>query len=368
MLRVLQIVSIMNRGGLETRLMDIFRNIDRNQIIFDFYTNSLEQGEYDKEIKELGGIVYKSSPINIFSLKSKEEEFTTFCISHPEYNIVHSHINEWSTIFCKAAESANKKIRIAHSRGANTTLSVKWLIKQVLKKNICRYATHYFAVSNIAAKYLFGNKVVDSGKVYIVPNAIDCNTFKYNAVMRQYKRSELGIINNMAFIHVGNFTEAKNHAFLVDVFAEESKIHKNAVLLLAGEGDNSNIIKRVKQKGIEDKVFFLGKRTDVNELLFAADCFLFPSKHEGFPGAVLEAETSGLICLISDRITPEVRLSNQVIMLPLIKSKWVDEIEKQLHRIQKIDRNGKNEIVIRAGYDIRDVCLFYLNFYKECME
>lgn len=368
MLRVLQIVSVMNRGGLETRLMDIFRNIDRSQIIFDFYTNSLEKGEYDKEIEELGGIVYKSSPLNIFSLKSKEEEFKSFCISHPEYCIVHSHVNEWSTIFCKAAEKAHLKIRIAHSRGANTTVSVKWLIKQILKKNICKYATHYFAVSEIAAKYLFGNKIVDSGKVYIVPNAIDCNTYKYNSAMREKKRSELGINKNMTFIHVGNFTEAKNHPFLIDVFAEESKIHNDAILLLAGDGDNSNIIKMVKQKGIEDKVFFLGKRTDVNGLLFAADCFLFPSKHEGFPGAVLEAETSGLICLISDRITPEVKLSNQVIMLPLIKRKWVDEIERQIHRIEHYDRNGKNEIVVRAGYDIRDVCLFYLNFYMECME
>ena len=176
----------------------------------------------------------------------------------------------------------------------------------------------------------------------------------------------LGIDDKVVFIHVGNFTEAKNHEFLISVFAQIS-ISENFTLLLVGGGDDRKFREMVKEKRIEEKVMFLGKRDDVNKLLFASDYFLFPSKHEGFPGAVLEAETSGLTCFISDRITSEVRIWDRVIMLPLIEEVWVSEIMINIEKDISIDREEGFERVVQAGFDIVDVSNFYLEFYKDCI-
>ena len=180
MIRVLHVVSKMNRGGLETRLMDLFRNIDRSRCVFDFYTNSLDTGEYDEEIRQLGGKVFKSSPLTPFNIAKKTREFQDFCSEHSEYSIVHCHMNEWSTVFCKAAMKAGVKTRIAHSRGANTTFSFRWLFKQMMKKDICKYATHLLAVSEVAADYLFGSNSIKQKGAEVIPNTIECSKYRFN--------------------------------------------------------------------------------------------------------------------------------------------------------------------------------------------
>lgn len=367
MIRVLHIVTIMNRAGLESRLMDIYRNIDRERVQFDFYTNRMESGDFDNEILELGGIVFYSNSIRIFRENKKCMEFEHFLQEHKEYKIIHSHVNEWSTIFCKAAMRAKVPVRIAHSRGANQTLSFKSFYKNGVAIPLKQYATHWFAVSKEAGEHLFGKKAINEGKVSILPNAIKTDDFRFNPTIREKVRYSLKITDETVMIHVGNLSPVKNHMYLLKVFDYVKKQNNNAKLLLVGEGSQRKKIEQwIADNHYEDSVSLLGKRSDVSELLQAADIFVFPSLHEGFPGAVLEAETTGLKCYISDKITQEVVLTPQVSKLSIKDSPsiWAERILDE----RNYERLDCSSVIREAGYDIYDLASkmekFYINLFE----
>ena len=366
MIRILQIVTIMNRAGLESRLMDIYRNINREKIQFDFYTNRMEIGDFDNEILELGGIVFYSNGIQAFREKKKCIDFERFLQEHKEYRIVHSHVNEWSSIFCKAAMIAKVPVRIAHSRGANQTISLKGIYKNAVARSIKQYATHYFAVSKEAGEHLFGKKAVNDGLVRILPNAIDTNRFRFDPIVRKIVRDRLKITDETVIIHVGNLSPVKNHMYLLKVFDSVKKQDNRIKLLLVGEGNQRVKIEQwIADNNYEDSVSLLGKRSDVSELLQAADIFVFPSLHEGFPGAVLEAETSGLKCYISDTVTQEVVLTSYVSKMSIKDSPsiWAKRILDE----RNYERIDCSSIVRTAGYDISDLASvmekLYINLY-----
>lgn len=363
MIRVLHVVTIMNRAGLESRLMDIYRNIDRSRIQFDFYTNRQSKGDFDEEILSLGGRVFYSNPILLGREIKKVVEFESFLRQNREYRIIHSHVNEWSALYCIGAKKADVPNRIVHSRGANKTLSPKTLYKNILKQFIKRNATHYLAVSKEAGIHLFGEKAFNEGTVNIFPNAIETSNFRFDEDLRKEVRRELGIEGNFAIFHVGNLSPVKNHNYLLKIFIELRKIEPASKLVLIGEGEERKSIEKFIDKNkIGDAVQLLGKRSDVPLLLQAADCFIFPSFHEGFPGAVLEAETSGLPCYISDTITKEVVLTNKVraLSIKLPPKEWAEEIvaNKDIERTDSVDQ------IVRAGYDIKDLCERMAFFYE----
>ena len=367
MIRVLHIVTIMNRSGLESRLMDIYRNIDRNKIQYDFYTNRMESGEFDSEIEKLGGKVYHSNAIRPGKELQKKSEFKRFLLDHPEYNIIHAHVNEWSTIFCKAAKEIRIPTIIAHSRGANTDFTLKTAYKNILRIPIKNYVTHCFAVSEKAGEHLFGKRAVKQGKVKVLPNAIDTEKYRLNNDIRLRKRKELGLDSSFVVIHVGRFEHQKNHIFLLEIFNIIHKERPNAKLLLIGNTKGSlypKTVSWVHQHGLDNNVIFLGERKDVSELLQSADFFIFPSFHEGFPGAALEAETSGLPCLISDSVTQEIVLTDRVKQMSLKSSAdmWAKETMKMITR----ERTDCVETIKSAGYDIYDLSRRMENFYMRC--
>ena len=363
MIRILNVVTIMNRAGLESRLMDIYRHIDREKIQFDFYTNRNEKGEFDDEIVSLGGRVIYSNPIAAGRENRKVREFREFLKDHNDYKIMHSHVNEWSTIFCKGAAQAGVPCRIAHSRGANASKSLKALYKNHIKRGLKKYATHYLAVSKEAGIHLFGEKDFNEGKVRVFPNAIDTERFRFDQEIRNRYRKILGLDDSLTVIHVGNLSVVKNHQYLLDIFCEIKRMETVAKLLLVGEGDQRrNIEKFVQENQIQKDVLILGKRSDVPQLLQAADVFVFPSFHEGFPGAVLEAETAGLPCLISDSITKEVMITKNVKAMSIHREPryWADEV---LH-YKGFKRSDCVTEVAKAGYDIRSLSEKMESFYK----
>ncbi len=366
MIKVLHVVTQMNRAGLENRIMDIYREINRNNVQFDFYTNRTEAGLYDSEIKNLGGAVYYSSPISKTGLKRKEKEFLTFLQEHKEYKIIHSHVNEWSTVFCKAAKKANVPIRIAHSRGANQEKNIKRYIKDIIKLPLCNYANFYFAVSKKAAIHLFNKKTNKKGLVQIWPNAIDCKKYRYSQSKRDNARKYFDCVDDFVVIHVGNFSKVKNHSFLIQIFKEIHEINNKAILLLAGEGEELDNIKNlVISLGIEDKVRFLGSISEIKELLAAGDVFVFPSFNEGFPGSVLEAEAAGLPCVISDTITPEVVLVKSCTQLPLTcdAETWA----KKALELSEVGHEDNYFTLKEKGYDVQSVANSYEKFYINCL-
>jgi len=361
-IRILQVVTQMNRAGLESRLMDIYRNIDRDVIQFDFFTFNKEKGYFDDEILSLGGIVYYSDSISAFNMFQIANKLQKFFLGHLNYKIVHCHMNQWCGIILRGAKKADIQIRIAHSRTAITKLTIKNFVKNLIKLNVNKYATHRFAVSNEAGEWLFGKRYVKNEKVKIWPNAINMSAFKYNEENRKVYRKSFGIDNFFVLIHVGNIRPEKNHRFLIDLLGLITEGERNPILLVVGEDYmNGQLQKYVKKKSLTDRVLFLGNRTDVPELLHASDMFLFPSFYEGFPGAVLESQAAGLTTIISESVTSEVCITKLVRKYPLKDiAGWKDAIESS----NTVNRVQFMKSLKESMYDINKLTIRMQEFYK----
>lgn len=363
-IRVLCVVNQMNRAGVESRLMDIYRNLDRSIIQFDFYTCRLEEGQYDKEIFSMGGNVFYNKPLSIGEFYIIPKRFYEFMVTHPEYKIVHAHMNQWCGLILKGAKKAGVSVRIAHSRTALGTLTIKNMAKNMLKVVTNKYATHLFAVSKKAGIWLFGKNAIKNNKVQVWPNAIDCNKYLLNNEIRESVRNELQLKDEFTIIHVGNFRPEKNHKFLLEIFKEILTMEKNSSLILVGEDYSLGEYQDLTLKmGIVDKVIFLGSRNDVYRILQAGDVFVFPSIYEGLPGAVLEAQAASLPCLISDTITDEVCISPYVkrLSLSLSAKQWAEYA-------LECSKKGKNNSYIyfeRAGFDVVSLAKKLSDFYID---
>ena len=366
--RVLVVVSQLNRGGLECRLMDILRVIDFDRVCIDIFTYHLEKGIMDDEAKELGCTIYYNKPLTIKNMYSYVDYFSDFLNKHPFYHIVHAHQDAWCSVFCKGAYKAGVPIRIAHSRTAISSFSLKNFAKNVIKIPTVKYATHFFAVSKKAGEWLFGKKLMSSGKVQIWKNAIDCNKYVYKEQVRQKMRAQLGVSDELVIMHVGNFTKPKNHEFIINVFEQLILNGINAKLVLVGadtsvEHNQMRIQAIVNEKMLADKVIFLGTRDDVYNVLQAGDVFLFPSIFEGLPGAVVEAQASGLPCVLSDTITKEVIILDSTIMLSLQTSPamWAKRVEQ----LAGYERKNTLMEMKQAGFDIHSVVDDLTKFYES---
>lgn len=294
-LRVLHVVVNMNRGGAETLLMNLYRNIDRSKIQFDFLT--CKEGVFDEEIMQLGGNVYRVPYITEVGHLKYLKALTDFFMKYPHYQIVHSHMDKMSGFVLRAAKKAEISVRIAHSHstrseGGAAARIYKWYAGTLISK----YATDFVSCSKEAAEWLFGNK---SDRTVFLKNGIDLEQFKYSLKVRESIRSELKIKENQFIVgHVGRFSMPKNHSYLLEVFKEFLSYREDAILLLVGDGPLLPETKRkVEEMQLTKNVEFLGSRSDVEQLLQAFDIFLFPSFFEGFPVSVIEAQASGFLAL-----------------------------------------------------------------------
>ena len=366
-IRIAQIIGKWVGGGVESVVMNYYRHIDRTKIQFDFICDEDSTNIPYDEIEQLGGRVILVPPYQKVFEYQKE---LIKIFKDNNYKIVHSHINTLSVFPLRAAKKAGVPIRIAHSH--STTNKKEWkrnLVKQVLRPFSKVYATDYMCCSELAGRWLFGNKEYDKGNVYLLNNAIDLDKFKYDEKIRKEKRKELNIKEDTLVIgHVGRFVEQKNHRFLIDIFNEVHKQKENSILLLVGQGPLMEEMKeKVKTLGIEDSVKFLGQRTDINELYNAMDLFLFPSLYEGLGMVLIEAQANGLPCIASTEIPKIAKVINNVSFLKLRCSAnfWCDEIIKMIGRKCLTDI----KLLVKEGYDIKieSSKLFekYIKLYKD---
>ena len=336
-IRIAQIMGKWVGGGVEAVVMNYYRHIDRNKIQFDFICDDDSTCIPKEEIESLGGKVILIPPYQkVFKYHKKLKRV----LKEGQYKIVHSHINALSVFSLCAAKSAKIPVRIAHSH--STSNKKEW--KKTLLKNMLRpfsklFATDYFCCSELAGRWLFGNKTYAQGKVYLLNNAIDVDKFKYNEKVRKTKRKELNIKDKDLVIgHIGRFVKQKNHEFLIDIFNEIHKQNKNTVLLLAGEGPlKEEIQEKVKSLGLEKSVQFLGQRNDANELYQAMDAFVLPSLYEGLPVVGVEAQASGLPCFFSTDMTKETKVLDESIFIELVYTpkKWADTILRALKETKR---------------------------------
>lgn len=359
-IRVLHVVTTMNRGGLETMLMNYYRHIDRNVVQFDFLEHRDNESDYDQEILALGGRIFRLPKLNPFSILY-HKKLSAFFRHHQEYKIVHVHQDCLSSIALKAAYQNHVPIRIAHSHSASQDQNIKIVVKKALMKSIPRYATQLFACSKEAGDWMF------SGSDYqIVKNAIDTKLFLFNKKKRALIRNNLGIPDSKLVIgHVGRFNYPKNHDFLIDIFYEIQKLNKNSILLLVGIGDLETSIKeKVVRLRLADKVMFMGKRSNVNELMQAMDVFVFPSNYEGLPVTLVEAQASGLPVIKSSNVPDQCALTPLVVSLSLelSASDWAEAIIK----IEKgYIRKSTSEYIFKHHFDIEKNAEWLQKFYQE---
>lgn len=312
-IRVAQILGKMNGGGVEAVVMNYYRHIDRSKVQFDFLVDSDSTLVPREEIKSLGGRVFEIPPYQHVVEYQRELQRL---FKEEDWKIVHSHINALSVFPLRAAKKAGVPVRIAHSHSTSGKGEyAKNALKAVLKTQSNRYPTHRFACSRFAGEWLFGK----DANFEVVYNAIDLNSFRFNAGAREQARTDLGLVGGQFVIgHVGRFMTQKNHPFLIDVFAEVAKRRDDAVLLLVGSGEDEDSIKAlVDEHGLSDCVKFLGQRNDVNRLYQAFDVFVLPSLYEGLGLVGVEAQVSGLPCLLSDVIPREVDVAGECTFLPI---------------------------------------------------
>lgn len=353
----------MRRGGLETMLMNYYRHIDRNKVQFDFLVHRDYESDYDQEIQALGGKIYHISRLIPWS-KSYRKKLCDFFAKHPEYKIVHVHQDCLSSVALECAQKSGIPVRIAHSHSSSQDKNWKYLIKLYYMKYIPKYATDLFACGSKAGDWMFG------GNSYqLVKNAIATEKYSYSSARANEVRQKLNLDGKNVIGHVGRFSPVKNHKFLLEIFEECQKINSNAMLLLVGEGETQvEIKKQVEEMGITNQVIFTGARSDVDDLMQAMDVFVLPSLYEGLPLTLIEAQSAGLHCVISDKVPNEcIVTSNSVVYCKLndAASKWAEIImeQAQLPRIEHIEE------IKAAGYDINSAAKkledFYLKRYEE---
>lgn len=343
-IRVAQIIGKWIGGGVESVIMNYYNNIDKTKIQFDFICDEDSTDIPYEVIENMGGRVILIPPYQKFFKYHKKLKKV---LKEGNYKIVHSHINTLSVFSLFAAKCANVPVRIAHSHSTtNIKEKKKNLLKQILRPFSKLYATNYMCCSELAGRWLFGDKEYDKGNVYLLNNAIDLEKFKYDEKIRKLKRKELDISDNTVVIgHIGRFVEQKNHRFLIDVFKEIHKKNSNSVLLLVGQGPLMYEIKeKVNCLELNNAVKFLGQRSDVAELYQAFDAFILPSLYEGLPVVGVEAQVSGNLCYLSDEMTKETKVLDSTVFMSLSKksNEWANEIVEALKKYKKHD--AKDEV------------------------
>lgn len=367
-IRIAQIIGKWLGGGVESVVMNYYRHIDRSKIQFDFICDEDSTNIPYDEINSLGGKVILIPPYQKVIRYHKELKKV---LKEGNYKIVHSHINTLSIFSLWAAKSAGVPVRIAHSHSTtNKKEKKKNLMKQVLKHFSKVFATDYMCCSELAGRWLFGDKEYDRGNVYLLNNAIDLDKFKYDENIRKEKRKELNISDDTLVIgHVGRFVEQKNHRFLIDIFNEVHKERKNSILLLAGQGPLvEEIHEKVNELGLNESVRFLGQRKDIDKLYQAMDLFLFPSLYEGLGMVAVEAQVSGLPCVVSTEI-PEIAKVTEKITFVNLENKietWTEIIFKYIKNINRKNINFTDGIkkydIIKEATKLEKK---YLNLYKR---
>ncbi|MBE6596319.1 MAG: glycosyltransferase family 1 protein [Ruminococcaceae bacterium] len=352
-------------GGSQALVINYYKAIDRTKIQFDFIVDHPDRMALAEVVRSLGARIYKMPRFtgkNYFQIKKAWKKFFS---EHPEYKILHSHVRSYASVYIPIAKKYGVKT-IIHSHSTSNGKGVAAISKRILQFPLRYQADYLMACSNEAGQWLYGKKACLKDNYFFLPNAIDVEKYRYRKEISEEYRKQLGLENKFVIGHVGRFHEAKNHMFLLDVFAEVRKKRTDAVLLLVGDGDlRGQIEEKIRSLDLDEYVVLTGNRNDVPQLMQAMDVFVFPSKWEGLPVTVVEAQAAGLTCLVSDTVTRDVNTSVLVKYLPINKgiNLWVDEILKPNLNKKDVIKDIRN-----AGFDIIESAKLLDDFYCMMIE
>lgn len=355
--KVLIVIQQLRRGGIEIAAVNFASHLSSDKYEFTYYLQKLES-EQDKELTE---IVEKSSSKIIIKPESANNYIEKYkdikrVMNETHYDIVHSHVMFYNGLIMLAAKKCGVPKRVSHSHGIkwNHTETLPFKIyRNVMRRLINRYATDKLACSTQAGEYMYGKAEYEKNGCFLA-NGVETDKYEISSKFRSEKRAEFGINNALLIGHIGTIYRIKNQTFLVEIFAEILKKNPNSKLILVGEElERDKVEEKAKGLNVLDKIIFTGSRNDIPELLQAMDIMIFPSLFEGLPVSLIEAQAARLPCLISDRVTSEVKYNENVDFLPLENSpeRWAEKAFELL----KISRKDVDTSSLIENYDINRV-------------
>ena len=375
-IRVLHVLGGVGLGGAESRIMDLYRQMNRDEIQFDFLVHSsavngfVEEAPqrtpqfYDEEIRQLGGHIYVLPKFKVYNYLTYKKAICSFFKKHHEFRVVQGHMTSTAGIYLPIAKKYGVPVTVAHSRNAGVNKGLKGIATRFFRRNLVEKADYCFACSRLAGDDVFGEEAVRQGRVKIIHNAIEVARFTYDSRKRDKIREELGLTGQLVIGHVGRFDYQKNHPYLIEIFAKLCKIRQDAALLLLGEGtDMENIKLKCRELGIAEKVMFLGNQKKPEDYYQAMDIFLLPSFFEGLPGVLVEAQAAGLMCFASDTITTECKVTDMVSYLSIEQP--AEEWAKRINASAVYERQNTCRIMRDAGFDVEAQAEGYRLFYQK---
>lgn len=369
-IRILYVLDVLSyNSGVSSVVMSYIRNIDRELFDIDVVVHKPAERDLVQEVCDAGFAVIQLPDITLRTVASFQREFEKV-VTSKRYDIIHGHVSNSAFLYMKMAKQVGIPQRIIHFHNpVSASQPLKRVRNDFLERNITNWANRFFACSEFTTGPLSKST---TDKVIIIPNAIQAEKFVYNPTIRKKYREQLNISPNTVILgHVGRMDPQKNHKFLIDVFQEYQKLNSDSCLLLVGQGKlEPKMRKNVHQRDLQDKVMFLGKRSDVPQLYQAMDVFVFPSKFEGFGIVGVEAQCAGLPCFFSNNLPKSIAYTENVQYLPIRPKnyaiKWAEKIAEQ---IKHFVREDKTEAIQKTNFEIRTLIKkleqYYINITEE---
>lgn len=360
--RILQMTASLDFGGSQNMIVNLYKAIDRTRFQFDFILDHPNLLGLAPLVESLGAKIFYMPEFKGTNIKEVKDAWNRFFVEHPEYKILHSHSRSYASIYLPIARKHGVKT-IIHSHNTSNGSGIKARIKDLMQYPLRYCADYYIGCSKEAGEWLFGKKIVKQNNFFVLNNAIDAKRFRYNKEVRDKYRKLFDVEDKTVYLQVGAFREQKNYLFTLDVINKLREIKKDIKVYFVGNGPDLNLIKeKIQELKIEEYVEILLDRKDVSELLQMSDCYIMPSVYEGLSVAAVEAEASGSICLLSDKVNHEVKVSDVVEFLPLDIDVWVDRMNKD-----KFDKKDTYNDIVEAGFNIEDTAKWLEEFYERML-
>lgn len=370
MMRILQVIGVMDRGGAETMVMNLYRAMDRSSIQFDFLVHEQRDGDYDAEIRELGGRFFRVPRFTGFNGPAYRKKCRELFAAHPEWMVVHGHIGSCAPIYLSEAKRAGK-YTIAHSHAQNYESGLEGMVFNLIAHPIRHIADYFIGCSREAGLNRFGKSVVEGDSFSVLANGIDAQRYACDSSSHELAKEEMGFVGRPVVCHVGRLIPVKNHEFLFDVFEIIRRYYPQAVLVLAGRGELECSLKQsVASRGLDDAVCFLGVVDNVPVVLRAADIFVFPSIKEGLGLAAIEAQASGLPTLMSEGVPASALMGGNArrIALEAGAEQWAHACLQQLDIALRSERHDGVKLVRSHGFDVGQTSIWLADFYKRAAQ
>lgn len=379
---VLHVVGKLNIGGAESRIMDLYRNIDRDKVQFHFVQHTTQRCAFEEEVEQLGGRVYSVPRFNVKNYFTYKRAWKELFAAHPEIKVIQGHMTSTASIYLPIAKKAGVEITIAHARSAGVDPGLKGILTRFLRRDLYKKCDYRFTCSKMAGEAVFGNQEDRNKKAIFIPNAIDVNKFRYDENTRNQIRYELGLSDKFVIGHVGRFSHMKNHEYMLQILGECVKREKEerlpqTMLMFLGDGElREKMMEMAAAMGITSRVLFMGNKKDVYRYYQAMDYFLLPSLYEGLPGTVIEAQASGLTGIMSDSVTDEAIVTDLIQMRSIkepaaiwaeeivrYSRKWVSHHEEDEMQDVAETRDSYAEEVKKASFDVKEQAKRMQEFY-----